>query len=200
MRFVSDIMKVFAFVNLSLDGVMQSPARPEEDPRGGFKLGGWGAPYQAMTEAGEVMANVGGLLVGRWTYEQFHKVWPETKESPFSAWMDNIQKYVASRTLKEPLPWTNSTLLKGDAVDAVEELKKKPGKDLVIMGSGVLIQSLMKRNLIDEYVLLIHPLILGIGRRLFSGGGVPVSLELVKSKTTNKGVIIATYRPKESQT
>ncbi len=93
----------------------------------------------------------------------------------------------------------NSTLLRGEAADAVEELKQKPGKDLVIMGSGVLIQSLMKRKLIDEYVLLIHPLILGTGRRLFPDGGVPASLELVKSKATNKGVIIATYRPKESQ-
>ena len=188
-------MKVFVFMNLTLDGVMQSPAGPDEDPRGRFEFGGWGAPYAAMTGAGEAMTNVGGLLVGRWTYEQFYSVWPKRKESPFSAWMDNIQKYVASRTLKEPLPWKNSTLLKGDAADAVGELKKKPGNDLVIMGSGVLIQSLMKRSLIDEYVLLIHPLILGAGRRLFTDGGAPASLKLTVSKTTDKGVIIATFKP-----
>lgn len=188
-------MKVFVFMNMTLDGVMQGPARPDEDTRGGFKLGGWGAPYQAMPEAGEAMANVGGLLVGRWTYEQFHKVWPERRDSPYSAWMDNIQKYVASRTLKEPLPWKNSTLLKGDAADAVAKLKEQPGKDLVIMGSGELIQSLMPRNLVDEYVLLIHPIVLGSGKRLFKEGGAGATLRLASSKTTEKGVVIATYRP-----
>ena len=188
-------MKVFVFVNLSLDGVMQGPASPEEDTRGGFKLGGWGAPYEAMPSAGGVMANVGGLLVGRRTYEQFHSVWPKRTDSPYSAWMDNITKYVASRTLKEPLPWKNSVLLKGDAAEAVARLRKGPGKDLVIMGSGELIQSLMRRNLVDEYVLLIHPLVLGTGRRLFTEGGAAASLRLVSSKTTDKGVIIATYRP-----
>jgi dihydrofolate reductase len=186
--------KIFVFVNLTLDGVMQGPARPEEDTRGGFTKGGWGAPYQAMPRAGEAMSNVGGLLLGRWTYEQFYSVWPKRKESPYSDWMDNIQKYVASRTLKEPLPWKNSTLLKGDAGDAVAKLRKEPGRDIVIMGSGELIRSLMKRNLIDEYVLLIHPIVLGSGRRLFTDG-VSASLELVRSKTTDKGVLIATYRP-----
>jgi len=189
-------MKVFVFMNLTLDGVMQSPARPEEDTRGGFKFGGWGAPYQAMPEAGDAMANVGGLLVGRWTYESFYSVWPKRKDSPFSAWMDNIQKYVASKTLEEPLPWVNSILLKGDAAETVAKLKKKPGKDLVIMGSGILIQSLMRRNLLDEYVLLIHPIVLGTGHRLFPDGGAPANLELLRSKYTDKGVVIATYRPR----
>ena len=148
-----------------------------------------------MTEAGEAMANVGGLLVGRWTYENFHDVWPKRKESPFSAWMENIPKYVASRTLKEPPPWKNSTLLKGDAADAVAKLKSRPGNDFVIMGSGDLIQSLMARNLIDEYVILIHPVVLGSGRRLFRDGGASASLTLVGSRTTDNGVVIATYRP-----
>jgi dihydrofolate reductase len=187
-------VKVFAFVNLTLDGVMQSPALPEEDTRGGFKNGGWAAPYAAMASAG-AMANVGGLLLGRRTYEQFHSVWPKRTDSPYSAWMDNITKYVASRTLKEPLPWKNSVLLKGDATEAVARLKKEPGKDIVIMGSGELIQSLMRRSLLDEYVLLIHPLVLGSGRRLFTDGGAPAPLLLVSSKTTDKGVIVATYRP-----
>ena len=176
---------------------MQGPAQPDEDTRDGFKHGGWAAPYAAMPSAGEAMANVGGLLVGRWTYEEFYKVWPKRKDSPYSAWMDNIQKYVASMTLKEPLPWKNSTLLKGDATEAVANLRKEPGKDLVIMGSGELIQSLMRRNLIDEYVLLIHPLVLGTGRRLFPDGGAFASLRLVSSKTTDKDVVVATYRPAE---
>src|SRR5690348_11416553 len=143
---------VVAFVNVTLDGVMQGPGRPDEDTRGNFKHGGWGAPYQAMASAGEVMANAGALLLGRRTYQDFYSVWPKRTNSPFSAYMDNVQKYVASRTLEEPLPWQNSTLLKGDAAETVASLKKNPGKDLIIMGSGELIQSLMKANLIDKYV------------------------------------------------
>ena len=190
-------MKVFVFVNLTLDGVMQSPASPEEDTRDGFRQGGWGAPYAAMASAGEAMAKVGGLLLGRRTYEQFYSVWPKRTDSPYSAWMDNITKYVASRTLEGPLPWRNSVLLKGDAAEAVARLRKEPGKDIVIMGSGELVQSLMRANLVDEYVLLIHPLVLGTGRRLFADGGAAASLRLVSSKTTDKGVIVATYRPTE---
>lgn len=141
------------------------------------------------------MANVGALLLGRRTYEDFHSVWPKRTESPYSAFMDNIQKYVASRTLKEPLRWKNSTLLNCDGAGAVVGLRKEPGKDLVIMGSGELTQSLMRRNLVDEYVLLIHPLVLGTGHRLFAEGGPPASLKLVSSETTDKGVVIATYHP-----
>ena len=108
--------------------------------------------------------------------------------------LDNVQKYVASTTLSEPLPWKNSTLLEGDAADAVAGLKQS-GPDLAILGSGELIQSLRRRNLIDEYVLLIHPLVLGRGRRLFPDGAFPAELRLVNSMTTTTGVIIATYRP-----
>jgi len=187
--------KVVVFVNLTLDGVMQGPARPDEDTRGGFKHGAWAAPYQAMESAGEAMANVGALLLGRRTYEDFYSVWPKRTDSPYSTYLDNIQKYVASRTLKEPLPWKNSILLKGDAAEAVAKLRSQPGKDLVIMGSGELIQSLMRRNLVDEYVLLIHPIVLGTGRRLFADGGAHASLRLISSRTTEKGVVVATYRP-----
>ena len=141
------------------------------------------------------MANAGGLLLGRRTYENFYSVWPKRKESPYSAYMDNVQKYVASRTLKEPLPWQNSTLLSGDLVNALTELKKSQDKDLVIMGSGELIRSLMSDNLVDEFVLLIHPLVLGQGQRLFADGVPSTPLELVSTKTTDKGVIAATYRP-----
>src|SRR5437868_10685411 len=107
--------KVIVFMNLTLDGVMQGPAEPDEDRRGGFEQGGWGAPYAAMTQAGESTPTFGALLLGRRTYERFYAVWPKRKDSPFSAILDNLQKYVASTTLSEPLAWINSTLLKGDA-------------------------------------------------------------------------------------
>jgi len=185
--------KVVVFTNLTLDGVMQAPGRPDEDRRGGFEHGGWAAPYAAMTAAGESTPHFGALLLGRWTYEEFYAYWPKQKDSPFSARLDNLQKYVASTTLSVPLPWINSTLLKGDAAEAVARLKEELDKDLVIMGSGELVQSLMRANLIDEYVLLIHPLVLGSGRRLFPEGSAFATLRLVGAKTTNTGVVIATY-------
>jgi dihydrofolate reductase len=185
--------KVRVFTNLSLDGVMQAPGRPDEDRRGGFERGGWAAPYAAMAEAGEAMANLRALLLGRRTYEDFYVVWPKRKDSPYSAALDNMQKYVASTTLSEPLAWTNSTLLTGDAAEAVARLKEQPGGDLVIMGSGELTRSLMRHHLVDEYVLLIHPLVLGSGRRLFPEDE-SFTLRLASSKTTSTGVVIATYQ------
>jgi dihydrofolate reductase len=187
--------KVIVFTNLTLDGVMQAPARPDEDRRGGFEHGGWGAPYNAMEQTGESMPSIGALLLGRRTYENFYAVWPKRKDSPYSALLDNMQKYVASTSLSEPLPWINSTLLKGDAAETVARLKQESGTDLVIMGSGELVQSLMRANLIDEYLLLIHPLVLGSGRRLFPEGGTFATLRLVGAKTTPNGVVIATYQP-----
>ena len=189
--------KVIVFTNLTLDGVMQAPARPDEDRRGGFEHGGWAAPYNAMTQAGESMPGIGALLLGRRTYEDFYAVWPRRKDSPFSALLDNMQKYVASTTLSEPLPWINSTLLKGEAAETVARLKQEAGPDLVIMGSGELVQSLLRVNLVDEYVLLIHPLILGSGRRLFPGGCAFAALRLVGTRTTDNGVVIVTYQPAE---
>jgi dihydrofolate reductase len=187
--------KVVVLTNLTLDGVMQGPARPEEDRRGGFEHGGWAAPYAAMEATGNNFASAGALLFGRRTYENFYAVWPKQTNSPYTEFLNTIQKYVASTTLKEPLPWSNSTLLKGDAAQAVSQLKQQPGKDLLIMGSGELIQSLMRANLIDDYVLLIHPLVLGSGRRLFPDGGAAATLRLVATSTTDKGVVIATYQP-----
>src|SRR3954453_2471030 len=102
--------KIIVFTNQTLDGVMQAPARPDEDTRDGFDQGGWATPYGAMQEAGDVLANVGAVLFGRWTYESFYSVWPKRTESPFSSYFNNIQKYVASKTLAEPLAWMNSTL------------------------------------------------------------------------------------------
>jgi len=190
---------IVACVNLSLDGVMQAPARADEDVRDGFTHGGWAAPYAAMAQAGEVFGNAGALLLGRRTYEDFYNVWPKRTDSPFTPWLNNIPKYVASSTLAEPLPWTNSTLLRGDAAKSVRALKQQPGKDLLIMGSGELIRALMRADLIDVYVLLIHPLVLGSGRRLFAGDGELAKLALANSTATPSGVIIATYRPVESR-
>lgn len=187
--------KVVVLTNLTLDGVMQGPARPDEDRRGGFEHGGWAAPYAAMEATGNNFASAGALLFGRRTYEHFYAVWPKQTNSPYTEFLNTIPKYVASTTSKEPLPWSNSTLLKGDAAQAVSQLKEQPGKDLLIMGSGELIQSLMRANLIDDYVLLIHPLVLGSGRRLFPDGGAAATLRLVATSTTDKGVVIATYQP-----
>jgi dihydrofolate reductase len=186
--------KVVVFMNLTLDGVMQAPGRPDEDRRGEFEHGGWATPYATMEAAEESMAYTGALLLGRRTYEDFYAVWPNRTDNPFTAVLNNTQKYVASTTLEEPLSWSNSTLLKGDAAEAVARLKAELGKDLVILGSGELVQSLMRRNLVDEYVLLIHPLVLGSGRRLFADGGAFAALRLVDTKTTTTGVVIATYQ------
>jgi dihydrofolate reductase len=186
--------KVIVFMNLTLDGVMQAPGRPDEDRRGEFEHGGWATPYATMEAAEESMAYTGALLLGRRTYEDFYAVWPNRTDNPFTAVLNNTQKYVASTTLSEPLSWSNSTLLKGDAAEAVARLKEELGKDLVILGSGELVQSLMRRNLVDEYVLLIHPLVLGSGRRLFADGGAFAALRLVGTKTTTTGVVIATYQ------
>ena len=183
--------------SLTLDGVMQAPGRPDEDRRGGFEHGGWALPYsdEVMGRVmGERMAQGSDLLLGRRTYEDFAGFWPKQTDNPFTEVLDNARKYVASRTLQEPLPWQNSTLLEGDAADAVPELKQQPGKDLVLLGSGELAGSLMRRKLVDEYVLLIHPLVLGSGRRLFDGAEF-AALRLVDTVTTTTGVVIATYQP-----
>jgi dihydrofolate reductase len=141
----------------------------------------------------EGMANPGPLLLGRRTYEDFFSYWPHQTDNPFTEVLDNTQKYVASTTLAEPLPWRNSTLLKGDAADAVAALKREPGQDLTVLGSGELVQSLRRHDLVDRYVLLIHPLVLGSGRRLFPDGAGYARLRLVDAVTTTTGVVIATY-------
>jgi dihydrofolate reductase len=193
-----DMSKVVVVENLSLDGVMQAPGRPDEDLRGGFEHGGWAMPYNDSVKGRAMaggMAQAGPMLFGRQTYEDFFRVWPNRKDNPFTEVLDNAQKYVASTTLTEPLPWKNSTLLKGDAADAVARLKEQQDKDIVVLGSGTLVQTLVQRRLVDEYVLLIHPVVLGSGRRLFVDGGTFAALQLVDAQTTTTGVVIATYRP-----
>jgi dihydrofolate reductase len=193
--------RIVAFIHLTLDGVMQAPGRPDEDCRGDFEHGGWAAPYNDAVQAkavGASMQQTGALLLGRKTYEDFYKVWPNRKDNPFTPVLNNALKYVASRTLKEPLPWMNSQLLPGNAEDSVAKLRQQAGKDIVILGSGVLVQSLLARGLIDALMLTIHPLVLGSGRRLFPEGGPSTTLRLVECQTTTKGVVIATYEPKNN--
>jgi dihydrofolate reductase len=190
-------MRIAVINHLTLDGVMQAPAAPDEDVRGGFRHGGWAVPYQDEVMArhmGERMSGGGGaLLLGRRTYEQLAGYWPHQKDNPYTEVLNNVQKYVASRTLHEPLPWQNSTLLEGDAVEAVTRLKRQSDENVGVLGSGELVQALMRRDLVDEFLLTIHPLVLGSGRRLFADGGAFAALRLVEAKTTTTGVVIATY-------
>ena len=193
--------RIVVMNHVTLDGVMQGPGRPDEDIRGEFTQGGWGrrstttgdAAGQAM---GERMAAGGGLagwLFGRRTYEGLLATW-NARGGPFKDALNTTPKYVASTTLQEPLPWPNSTLLRGDIADAVRALKAESSGVLAIMGSGVLIGSLMVADLIDEYLLMIHPLVLGSGRRLFPDNA-HLPLRLTSSTTTPTGMLIATYEP-----
>ncbi|MGH2655699.1 MAG: dihydrofolate reductase family protein [Actinomycetota bacterium] len=182
--------------HVTLDGVMQAPAGPDEDPRGGFEHGGWAVPNNDAVMGrvlGEGMAQGGPLLLGRRTYQSFYAFWPHQKDNPFTEVLNAAQKYVASTTLTEPLPWVNSTLLGGDVAAAVAELKEQPGPDIAVLGSGELIRSLMEHSLIDRFLLMIHPLVLGSGRRLFPDGSPPTTFRLLDSVTTTTGVVIATY-------
>lgn len=189
--------RITTFTYVSLDGVMQSPARPDEDCRDGFDRGGWAASFGDAVlghAIGESMSRSGALLLGRRTYEDFYRVWPNRKDNPFTPVLNNTLKYVASRTRQDPLPWMNSRLLCGDAEDAVATLRAEPGDDIVILGSGLLVQSLLRARLIDELMLMVCPIVLGAGRRLFPADAPPSSLHLVDSRTTSKGVLVSRYR------
>jgi dihydrofolate reductase len=201
MEEVADVTKIVVFENVTLDGVMQAPGGPEEDRRGGFEHGGWAAPYSDEVIgrlAAEGMATSAGVMLGRRTYEFFHSYWPHQADNPFTDFLNKSMKYVASRTLTEPLPWQNSTLLRPDVVTAVAELRSgSGGESIVVLGSGELVRTLVRHGLVDEYQLLVHPLLLGPGIRLFHGddGGPATTLQLIDSTPTTTGVIIARYRP-----
>ncbi len=190
--------KLIVSTFLTLDGVMQAPGAPNEDVDGGFKYGGWQVPFfeDDGAEVGATFHTADALLLGRKTYDIFAAYWPNAKDVPFADSMNNITKYVASRT-QDKLDWKNSILLEGDVAEAVAKLKQQEGKDIIVVGSGELAQTLMQNNLIDEYSLLIHPLILGNGKRLFREVSPKQDLELIKSKTTKNGVLVATYRVKK---
>src|SRR5215207_2182336 len=188
--------------HVTLDGVMQSPASPTEDTRGGFERGGWAPPYGDDVMGrfmGRGMASGGSLLFGRRPYQKMFDFWPkQTDDNPLTPLMNEPQKYVASTTLTEPLEWMNSTLLSGDVPAKVAEIKQQPGGDIVILGSGELVRSLLPHGLIDSFVLTIHPLVLGSGLRLFGDDGPLVKLRLVHSEPTTTGVLIAVYEPATS--
>lgn len=182
---------------ITLDGVMQAPGGTEEDPSGGFAYGGWSFNYwddmmgQVM---GEFMAKPSELLLGRKTYEIFAAHWPYIKDDPVADKLNSVKKYVVSRTLDEA-SWNNSTLVTGDVAQAVRSLKEQKGHEIQVHGSGNLIQTLLKHDLIDEFRLWIFPVTVGKGKRLFGEGTQPAGLKLIDSKTSTTGVIIATYEP-----
>jgi dihydrofolate reductase len=191
--------KIIVSEFLTLDGVMQAPGSPDEDRSGGFDQGGWQLNYFDDTLGKaimDVLAVTGGLLLGRRTYEIFAAHWPnQPAEDPLAGTFNDMPKYVASTTLKEPLRWQNSTLIKGDVADGVAKLKKEAGKDIQVIGSGTLVETLAGHDLVDEYRLMIHPIVMGKGKRLFRGEGSPKKLRLIDSKTTSTGVLILTYTP-----
>jgi dihydrofolate reductase len=183
---------------VSLDGVMQAPGGADEDTEGGFRHGGWQMGYfddVAGERIGASMAQTGAFLLGRRTYEIFASYWPtQSDDDPFAKILNGLPKYVASTTLGEPLAWQNSTLLQGDVAKAVAELKEGEGGNIVVLGSGGLVQTLYENDLVDEYALMIHPIVLGSGKKLFRE--VPKKpLKLADSVTTSTGVVMATYVP-----
>jgi dihydrofolate reductase len=183
---------------LSLDGVMQSPGGPTEDPSNGFGLGGWLVPY-ADEDFGRIVvdwfADADGFLLGRKTYEIFVSHWPHVTDEgdPVASKLNNLPKYVATRSL-DTAGWNNSTILKGDLVEEIAALKAGPGRTIQVHGSGDLVQTLMRHDLIDEYRLFVFPVVIGSGRRLFADGAVSAALSLADTRTTGAGVIAQTYR------
>lgn len=188
--------KIVVLSFITLDGVMQAPGGPEEDPTGGFKHGGWTVGYfddflgKVMLEQ---MSKPFDLLLGRRTYEIFAAHWPYVKnEDPIAAGINNAKKYVASKTLTK-LDWSNSELINGDVAKEVKKLKEQDGPEIQVHGSGNLIQTLLKHDLVDELWLKIFPITLGRGKRLFAEGTIPVGFKLLKSEISPSGVIVATY-------
>jgi dihydrofolate reductase len=191
--------KILVSTFISLDGVMQAPGGPQEDPTGGFTFGGWTFPHfdQALGGAmGEIFGRPFDLLLGRKTYEIFAAYWPHVTDpnDPIAGLFNKVTKYVASRA--EPkLAWQNSQWLGDDVVASLKTLKGEDGPDLLVQGSGDLIQTLWQNGLVDEFSVLTFPVVLGKGKRLFGGGTTPTGLKLVRSQSFPTGVIVASYRP-----
>jgi dihydrofolate reductase len=183
---------------LSLDGVMQAPGSPQEDPSGGFRHGGWGTSFfdPGMAEAAAAgMANTDAYLFGRITYDGMVMHWPHAPpDDPMGSHLNSTPKYVASRSRPE-LTWQGSQLLEGDVVEAVKELKTGDGGNICILGSGELVRTLLGAGLVDLLMITIHPVVLGSGKRLFGETDEPLGMELLDSKTTSKGSVMLRYRP-----
>jgi dihydrofolate reductase len=188
--------KLVTVTQMTLDGVMQAPGGPEEDPSGSFRIGGWSVGYfddSLGEQLGEAMAQPFDLVLGRTTYEIFAAHWPYD-EGPIADRLNAATKHVASRTLKS-VGWANSKLIEGDVAAAIARLKEEDGPELQVLGSSELLQTLLANGLIDEFRLWIFPVIAGSGKRLFGGGASPAGLRLASSTTSTNGVIVATYEP-----
>jgi dihydrofolate reductase len=188
--------KLLVTTFVSLDGVMQAPGGTDEDRDGGFEHGGWSVPHfepDMIKLMADLTARADALLLGRRTYDIFAATWPLAgADDPIGAKLNTMPKYVASRTLTA-VTWQNSTLLDGDTATAVGELKRGEGGEIQVHGSGDLIQTLIEHDLVDEFHLLVFPVLLGSGKRLFAEGTVPAGLRLVGSTTSGTGVVISTY-------
>jgi dihydrofolate reductase len=191
--------KLIVSTFLTLDGVMQAPGGPEEDPSGGFEHGGWSVNYwddsmgARMSRAFETQFD---LLLGRKTYEIFAAHWPHVRDQPGAAELNSARKYVASRTL-DSVEWENSTLLEGDVAEAVARIKEEDGPEIQVHGSSDLIQTLLAADLVDEFRLMIFPVVLGSGKQLFGDGAIPAGFELADSEASSTGVLMTTYRRAE---
>ena len=188
--------KLVAVTQMTLDGVMQAPGGPEEDPSGGFEIGGWSVGYfdeLLGQQIGEAMTKPFDLVLGRRTYEIFAAHWPYD-EGPVADRLNGATKHVASRTL-EQTEWANSQLIRGDVATAIARLKAQDGPELQVQGSSVLLQTLLPAGLIDEFRFWIFPVIAGSGKRLFGDGAGPAGLRLTSSTTSPSGVLVATYEP-----
>jgi dihydrofolate reductase len=194
----TEMRKVIVVEWMTLDGVVQAPGAPEEDTSGGFQHGGWHLPYfddLSRTWVVEGYAQAGGFLFGHRTYENLAAYWPNAseEEQPVAQPLNTKPKYVASKTLTEPLAWQNSTLLQGDVAKAVHALKQEDGGDLHVIGSSQLVQTLLAHDLVDEFRVMIDPLVLGGGKRIFGDDAARRPLRLLDSKVTTTGAILATY-------
>jgi dihydrofolate reductase len=189
--------KLIVSTFLTIDGVMQAPGGPGEDDSGGFAHGGWSVNYwdeQMAQVMGEAMSAPFDLVLGRKTYDIFAAHWPHATDDAGAKLLNDATKYVASRSHPK-LEWSNSVLIEGDAAEGIATLKKEDGPELQVHGSGNLIQTLLRHNLVDEYRLMIFPLVIGSGKRLFSEGTIPSGLKLVDSKVSTTGVVMGTYEP-----
>jgi dihydrofolate reductase len=197
------VRKVVVVEWMTLDGVVQAPGHPDEDREGGFEHGGWHLRYfddAAREWVVQGYAEAGGFLLGRRTYENLAAYWPNAgeEEQVIAEPLNTKPKHVASRTLTEPLGWQNSTVLRGDVAQAVHALKQEEGRDLHVIGSPEFAQTLIEQGLVDQYRLMIDPLVLRRGKRLFRDGDTAMPLQLVESAVTSTGAILATYATSES--
>ena len=184
---------------LTLDGVMQAPGEPDEDRSGGFEHGGWQRDYFDDTLGASILGGLketDGFLLGRRTYETFAAHWPnQPPEDPLAGTFNELPKWVVSTTLGEPLAWNNSTLIQGDVAAAISRMREEPGKDIQVIGSGELVQTLIRHDLVDEYRLMVHPIVMGAGKRLFRDDLPRTGLRLVEAVPTPTGVLINRYVP-----